>query len=131
MSAASVTLTKPTNRTVDGPKFQSENHQVIVEYDHEYDDGSVDWAQIVFDEALVFEYREATCCKEEDMIGATEVRCLTESDLLTQVLNRWKQPVGWQEWQQEQGGAERFKHFTVFFDDAGCVEAVAASCRAV
>ena len=129
MSVASLTLTKPANRTVEGPRFKQAGHLIIVEYDCERDDGRVDWSQIVFQEVIVFEYREASCCREEDVVGPSEVRCLTESELLTEVLNRWKQAVGWQEWQQEQGGAERFKHFTVFFDDAGCVNAVAASCR--
>lgn len=131
MNTASLILTKPTNRTVDGPTFQKEAARVIVEYDFERDDGDVDWAQIVFEEVLVFEYREATCCGPDDVVEATEVRCLSQSDLLTEILNRWQQSIGWQEWQHEQGGADRFKHFTLFFDDAGCVDVIAASCRLV
>lgn len=128
MSAPSLTLTKPADRTVDGPRFMHEAQRIVVDYDCERDDGTVDWSQIVFEEVIAFEYREASCCREENIVGPNEVRCLNESELLTDVLNRWKQAVGWQEWQQQQGGAERFKHFTVFFDDACCINAVAASC---
>ncbi|HLA85746.1 MAG TPA: hypothetical protein VJL29_13225 [Thermoguttaceae bacterium] len=128
MPAANIQLQQPTNQTVTGPRFHSDGSRIVVEYDCEEDQGEVAWSEISFEEALAFEYREAACCRADDVIGAHEVRCLERSAYLSDVIDRWQASVGWEEWQQKQGGAARFKHFTVFFDDAGCVNVVAASC---
>ena len=126
MSVSNFQLPLPTNRTITGPKFRKDGDQIVVEYDCQRDDGTVEWAQINFGEVLKFEYRQEACCRETDIVASHEVRVLEESQNLSQVLCRWQQSVGWQEWQQRQGSAERFKHFTVFFDDAGCIDVVAA-----
>jgi hypothetical protein len=127
MSASNFKLPIPTNRTVTGPKFRNDGNQVVVEYDCERDDGTLEWSQIVFNEVAAFEYRDGTCCREADVFNFREVRVLEESQYLSDVLTRWQTTVGWQEWQQKQGGAARLKHFTVFFDDDGCINVVAAA----
>lgn len=128
MSAANIQLQRPTNRTVTGPRFHADGTRVIVEYDCELDEGGVEWSKLSFEEVLAFEYRQVACCRADDVVGAHEIRCLEKSTYLSDVIDRWQESVGWQEWQQEQGGDARFKHFTIFFDDAGCVNVVAASC---
>ena len=128
MSATRIQLSRPTNRTLEGPRLRLDRNQLIVEYDCQADDGSVEWSKIVFGEVLAAEYRQNVCCDADSIIDAREVRSTTEPSRLAEVLKVWNESVGWQEWQQKQGGASRFKHFTVFFDDAGCVDAIAASC---
>lgn len=130
MNSGNVVLPIPTNRTVSGPQFRKENVRIVIEYDFEGDDGRTRWAQIVFDETLAFQYRQIACCREVDIVGAREVRSLPQSDLLSATLEQWQESVGWQEWQRKQGGDQRFKHFTVFFDDVGCVDVIATSCCA-
>lgn len=129
MSTSSLQLLTPTNRTVTGPKFRFDGSQIVVEYDYERDDGTIEWSEIVIDEVLAFEYREGACCRGEDVVGPHEVRCQDQSERLSAVLDHWQKSVGWEEWQQEQGGAARFRQFTVFFDNAGCIDVVAVSCR--
>ena len=128
MDTTSLQLQLPTNRTVAGPRFRNDGTRMIVEYDYQQDDGTIQWSQLSFEEVLAFEYRQEACCSPDDVLGAHEVRCLAESKRLSDVLDKWLESVGWEEWHQEQGGASRFRHFTVFFDDAGCINVVAASC---
>jgi len=119
----------PTNTTAVGPRLRFERGKLIVEYDHQSDDGAVVWGRMVFDEVLAFEFHDAITCPADSVIGAREVRRLTESRWLTELLQRWNQAVGWHDFQQRKGGASRFAHFTVYFDDAGCIDVVAASCK--
>jgi hypothetical protein len=128
MSTAEISLPYPTNRTVEGPRLQQDRAQLVLKYDCQRDDGSIDWSKVVFAEVLAVQYRQVSCCAAASVIGAREVRCLTQSSWLTEVLGLWNESVGWQDWQKKQGGSARFKHFTVFFDDAGCVDVIAASC---
>jgi hypothetical protein len=129
MSTTSKLLPRPTNRTAEGPRFRGDANQTVVEYDYQRDDGARDWITVVFDDVLQFDFRPVPCCRAEDVVAATHVRVLAESERLSTTLNRWQESVGWQEWQQQQGGAARFRHFTMFFDDAGCIDVVAAACR--
>lgn len=128
MSTTGIQLSSPTNRTVEGPRLQQDRGRLVVEYDCQGDDGSIEWRKIVFGEVLAVEYRQVSCCTADSVIGAREIRSTAQSPRLAEVLKRWNESVGWQDWHQKQGGASRFKHFTVFFDDAGCVDVIAASC---
>lgn len=127
MSTMNHQLSVPANRTVTGPRFRKDGNQIIVEYDYERDDGAIEWSHITFDEVLAFEYRQMACCRETDIVGSHEVRVMEQSQYLLDVLGRWEKAVGWQEWHQQRGGIARFKHFTGFFDDAGCINVVAAT----
>lgn len=128
MHPGNVELPIPTNRTVSGPQFRKEKECLVVEYDCEEDDGTMRRAEIVFEEMLAFKYRQIACCCEADIVGVNEVRSLSHSDWLSTTISQWQESVGWQEWQQKRGGSQRFKHFTVFFDDVGCVDVIATSC---
>ena len=128
MNVSTFQLLVPTNQTVTGPTFRNEGNQVVVEYDYERDDGTVVWSQITFKEVLAFEYRQDVCGRETDITdGSSEVQVLEQSEYLSDVVSRWQETVGWQDWQQKQGGAARFKHFTVFFDNAASINVVAAT----
>lgn len=120
-------LPLPANRTVTGPIFRKDARRFVVDYDCEQDNGIILWSRVVFDDVLSFEYRQVACCRETDVVGSGEVRVLGGSPHLSEVLGRWEQSVGWQEWQQRQGGAARFRHFTIFFDDSACIDVVATA----
>jgi hypothetical protein len=129
MSMTGIQLLSPTNRTVEGPWLQQEGDRLIVEYDYQADDGSIEWRKIVFGDILAVEYRQVSCCDDNSVIGAREIRSSAQSPRLAEVVKRWNESVGWQDWHQKQGGASRFKHYTIFFDEAGCVDVIAASCE--
>src|SRR6266436_542542 len=109
----------PTNRTRYGPVWRHQRDKLIVDYDYERDDGSITWWRVVFSDVLAIEYRQQTCCRSEDIIEATEIKAIENSAWLFEVLKLWQESVGWQEWQQSLGGAARFKHYTLFFDEVG------------
>ena len=114
-----INLSRPTNRTSEGPRFRLERSQLTLEYDSEADDGSIEWSKVVFREVLTFEYRQESCCAPESVVGSRQIYAPSESPYLDEVLSRWQTSVGWQAWQQRQGGAERFRNFILFFDGAG------------
>lgn len=119
----------PTNRTVEGPSLEMAKGRLVVGYDFEDDGGSIEQARLIFEEVLSFEYRDSACCPAENVLPSTEVRAQDQSEYLDSVRSQWEEAVGWQDWQREQGGAARFKHFTVYFDDAACLDVIASSCQ--
>jgi hypothetical protein len=123
-------LRVPTNRTVEGPRLEMARGRLVVGYDFEEDDGSIEQARLVFEEVLSFEYRDSACCPAENVLPPTEVRVQDQSGYLDSVRSRWVEAAGWQDWQSQQGGAARFKHFTVYFDDAACLDVIASLCHA-
>lgn len=124
-------LTIPTNRTMKGPKLTNDGKRLIVDYDFEEDDGSTRWGRVVFDEVLSFEYRDSACCRAEDVLPPTEIRSRADSAYLGLVTDLWQESVGNQAWQHGKGGRDRFQHFTVYFDDACCLNIVASGCEVV
>jgi hypothetical protein len=124
-----LTLPLPTNRTRQGPTFRKDGETMVVEYDCEQDDGRTKISVLVFVEVLSFEYRQAACFEASDVLPPTELLCLRQSERLTAILNLWQATVGWQEFQTKQGGAERFKHYKLYFDDAGCIDVIASGLR--
>jgi hypothetical protein len=117
-----------TSQTVTGPRYKGDKNSVVVEYDYERDDGSREWCSVVFEEVLLVEFRQDACCEEGDILSSDEVVTLDESPRLRETVSRWQESVGWQEWHQNQGGGSRFRHFKMYFDDAGCLDVIAASC---
>lgn len=129
MSVTPLRLPLPTSATQEGPRFRGDGRQAVVEYDCQMNDGSSEWSTVVFEDVLQFEFRPSPCCTADDVVSETEVRVRATSPRLTAMLERWHETAGWQEWQQKQGGSARYKHFTMFFDDAGCIDVIAAACR--
>ena len=119
----------PTNRTVEGPRLERAKGRLVVGYDFEDDDGSIEQASLIFEEVLSLEYRDSACCAPGNVLPSTEVGVQDHSPYLTSVRSKWEEAVGWQDWQREKGGAARFRHFTLYFDDAACLEVIASSCQ--
>jgi len=122
-------LPTPTDRTASGPKLTMEGGSLVVDYDCEGDDGRITSGRVLFEELLSFRYWDSSCSPAQNVLAATEVRVLEKSDYLDEIKGRWNEAVGWQEWQQKQGGSDRFRHFTIYFDDAGSLDVVAAKCH--
>jgi hypothetical protein len=122
-------LATSTDRTISGPKLTLEAGCLVVDYDYEGDDGRVANGRILFEDLLSFQFWDSSCCPSQNVLPATEVRVLEQSEYLDGVKGRWDGAVGWQEWQQKQGGRGRFRHFTVYFDDAGSIDVVASRCH--
>jgi hypothetical protein len=125
----SIPLRAPTDRTVEGPSLKMEKGRLVVAYDFERDDGSIEHSRVVFEEVISYDYRDTTCCSAENVASATEVRVQTESKYLDSIMSRWEERVGWHAWQKEQGGAPRFKHFSLYFDDVASLDVIASSCH--
>lgn len=126
-----INLVLPLSRTVRGPLLRrewagTEGDRLIVDYDYEQDDGSIQWARIIFEEILFFEFRIDPCSRAEDIVSSRKMRCLSKSPVLDELLKQWMVSLGWERRQQERGGAARFKHFTIWFDNTGTVNVVAA-----
>ena len=127
MKSPDLLLPFTTNRTVQGPLCKVDGKKSVIEYDYQNDDGSTQWVSITFDQVLRLNYRQAACCASEDVLPPDELVCLESSDWLDETIEKWTDSVGWQEWQQKQGGAFRFRHYKLYFDDAAFVEVIAAS----
>lgn len=126
-----LSLLTRTDRTFSDPKLVMEASRLLVDYDCEEDDGRITTGRVVFEEPLAFQYWDGSCGPAHNVLPPTEVRVLRQSDYLGMVTRRWSATVGGGEWQEDQGGAARFHHFTIYWDDAGSLDVVAARCQVV
>lgn len=101
------------------------------DYDYERDDGRLERCRLVFDEVLAFEYRDCSCCEAGTVLGASVMRVESQSSFLDTIRSRWTESVGWQDWQKAHGGSARFKHYSIYFDDAGCLDVIASNWEAL
>ncbi len=106
-----------------------EGSRLVVDYDCEGDEGYITSGRILFEDLLSFQYWDSSCCPAQNVLAATEVRVLEKSDYLDKIKILWNESVGWQEWQEKRGGFDRFRHFTIYFDDAGSLDVVAEKCH--
>ena|SRR5215208_4972098 len=125
--AESIRLPYPTNRTGKGPILFFETSSLVVEYDYERDEGGFEWTQLKFYEVLAYEYRQNVCCQAEQILESQTIQSYSATDWLSEIQGLWKEAVGWQEWQNKQGGEKRFKQYRIFFDNAGCLDVIASS----
>jgi hypothetical protein len=128
MTESFVALPAPTSRTTTTPRISYEGDQVTLSYDHEATDGSRSACSLVFRNVLAIEFRVEAVCGEDDVVPSHLVRVRDEpgSSYLVSTLNKWEESVGWQDWNKEQGGRSRFREYTVFVEDLGCVVVIAA-----
>jgi len=120
-------LPRATNRTRTGPRLGGGLGHVELSYDYEADDGGVEWVTVRFEDVLQVEVKPDVCCTVGDIVPSGQVRVKTDGARLSSLLERWTEAVGHHEWQKKKGGASRFRHFTLYFDDAGCVHVIAAT----
>lgn len=118
-----------TSAVEKGPIVVFENDILHIKYDSVNQYGLVNWVDITFQEVLFMQFSQIACCKEEQIINSDSICCYTDTKLLIDMLDEWEDSVGWQEWQQKQGGAGRFKHYRIFFDDVGCIDVISSQIR--
>jgi hypothetical protein len=124
-----IDLPLPTNATSRGPVIESRCSKLSLKYDHESEDGTMAWVAIQFGDVLAYEVYQSICSVPESLVPSNQIRCLRESILLSEVLNRWSEAVGWQEHQKRLGGESRFMHYQIYFDDVCSVQVIAATCE--
>lgn len=127
ISPAEIHLKWSTDRTVQGPRLLYEKDCLVVEYDYEHDNGEIHWSRVTFQNPLLIEYRDSSCLCDPDVIEFKIIRCLDASPLLTEIITAWQKSVGWQEWQKK-NVANKIRHYTLYFDDAGCLNVVGTEC---
>lgn len=98
-----------------------------IDYDYQRDDGTLEWIHLRFNEVSAYKFCQAVCCAAEHIVGFDVMARYTESAWRDERIEHWKEWIGWQESQKQQGGESRFHHFRIFFDDAGCVDVLASS----
>jgi|GEM_PF-2605026 len=121
-----IDLKIPTDFTEKGPILSYSKDKLLIEYDYKNDDKTVSWSKIEFNDVLAVQVKNSACFEEEDVLSEKTMRCMSQSAWLSRIINLWKESVGWHDWQQKQGGAERYKHYTIYFPDAGCIDVIAA-----
>lgn len=124
-----ILLPTPTNGTESGPKLTMEGSRLAVDYDYEGENGLITSGRVVFEGVLSFVYWDSSCCPVENILAATRVRVLEKSGYLSDITESWNDRVGFHEWEQKQGGAGRFRHFTICFDDSCAIDVVAQKCQ--
>ena len=126
-SALQIDLPWPTNRTSQGPRIIHQKESLVAEYDYEDDGGQNHWSRVTFQKPLFVEYRDIACCRDPALIESKAVRCLDSSPLLADIVSTWQESVGWQEWQKN-NVANKIRHYTLYFDGAGCLDVVGVGC---
>jgi len=79
-----------------------------------------------FKEAISYEWRDNSCIVEDDIVSFNKMRCQNKSEFLVHKISLWQEREGWQNFQEDKGGKERFKHFTIYFDDVGSLNVIAS-----
>lgn len=122
-----IKLNHPTSSTEQGPFLTLKSNRLVLEYDW-YDEETKEykWEVLVFEEVLKVLYKQAICCDGDDIDAYNQIISTQNSKLWSTVIARWEKRVGWHKFQKEQGGKERFKHYKIYFDDAGCVDVIAS-----
>lgn len=124
-------LPQPTSHTERGPVVELDGGRLTVHYDCVTEDGVAEWTELVFEEVLTFGYRNMAACTDQDVLGADYVVEDDASTELDAAVNRWTTFVGWQGHEKGRQRADPFKHFRVFFDDAGAIDVIARSLEIV
>jgi hypothetical protein len=127
MTIENISLPRPTNATRKGPLLNADPASLSVRYDHERENGTLEWTRILFREVLAFEYRQSACCEVDDVIAAHAITSFDDTEWLFKIVALWRERVGWQQWHQQQGGGKRFRQFRLYFDDAGCLDVISSS----
>jgi hypothetical protein len=125
-SSAKRRVRAPTIRTARGLDFQKTDGRLVVQYDCESVDSSIAHKRLAFVDVLAIGYREVSF--QDDIGGAKDVRCMTQSRWLSDVVSTWEKSLGLGDGFGHARPGGVFKHYTVF-SPSGRVDVVAASCR--
>lgn len=121
-------LFPPTDATKQGPIVEANNAILFLRYDNESPSGNTRWGAIQFRDVLAYEVYQSVCSPVENIVPSNEVRINRDSKWLAEVVARWSEAVGWQEYQVRIGGPERSRHYQMYFDDVCCVQVIATTC---
>jgi hypothetical protein len=86
--------------------------------------------RVAFFDMLALTYREKAFELAGELRGARDVRCVSRSRWLNDVVSAWQKPLGLGNGELAARLSRAFKHYTVF-SIGGRVDVVAASCRIV
>jgi hypothetical protein len=111
-------------------RFEKLDSRLAVEYEYETLTGQLVRMRVSFFDVLAVGYRELVAVDGEDYKGAREVRCVSQSNWLTDVVTAWRGAAAQGNGQYHARLHRPFKHYTVFSLD-GRVDVVAASCTVV
>jgi hypothetical protein len=114
----------PTSRTITGPRVYWESPALVVDYDFEQDDGSIEWTRVTFHDVLAFEYRESACCEAADLDAYNQMVRYLDSGWLEEIRRRWREFLGSQ---AKEASEQSYAHWRIYFDDAGCIDVIAQS----
>lgn len=120
-------LPAPTNATKKGPSIWYENSVLCLKYDFEDEKGDLELVKIVFAEVLAHKFHQSVCADFGFNFESGKIGQYKKSNWLTEVLDRWKKSVGWQSYQLELGGEDRFSHYVISFDDVGVIEVISSN----
>jgi hypothetical protein len=115
-------------RLTRGVRFQKMDARLIVEYDYESDSARVSRMRVSFFDVLAVGYRETALAADDELGGAREVRCVSQSHWLDDVVSSWRRTAVQGNGAYSLRWRKSFKHYTVFSLE-GRVDVVAASCH--
>ena len=109
-------------------EIHKDEKRVVVEYDYESAAGRVEKMRVTFADVLALGFREIAFPIDGELKGAREVRSVTQSGWLTDVLSSWRGSLTNGKGIFDIRLRLAFKHYTVF-STGGRVDVVASSCR--
>jgi len=115
-------------RLTRGVRFEKKDARLLVEYDYESSSARVSRMRVSFFDVLAVGYREMSFATDAERKGAREVRCVSESHWLDDVVSSWRRTAVPGNGQYSMRLRKSFKHYTLFALD-GRVDVVAASCH--
>jgi hypothetical protein len=128
MSVEMIKLPVAVNQS-DGPILQYPAHGTVRQLTVDYDYAGREWARLVFQDVLLFEWRAESVCRGVDAVSNTEMSCSDNSLMLSEAVKLWMRSRYRSEAQISsedlRGGPSRFKHYAVWFDDSGTLHVVA------
>jgi hypothetical protein len=125
----SIHLPLRTNRTMDGPFLRFAFRDLAVYYDCENDDGSVQWARVRFYGVIAFQHTEWTMGTPTTSGWHESMFLSNESEWRKTLLTKWSRRIGDDNIQKEKGGAARFTHYSLYFEDRSTLDVLAEGHR--
>ena len=120
-----IPLPRATDAALKGPLFRYKRDTLVVDYDEEQNDGSLEWTRLRFLEVIALEFVDGPCCRTEDIGEFDAIQRMSDSAWRSDQIERWQVSVGYQAMQDTFGGAARFRHYQIYRDDVGALNILA------
>jgi hypothetical protein len=79
----------PTSRTSRGPTLFVTGVDAIVQYDYHRDDGSIQWTQVAFHDAIACQFRAELYCTADDLDAYDQLIAFSDSPWLQDLHSRY------------------------------------------